>query len=314
MKVALQTVHSWSKDYTIGLRKFATRPSVGLPLWTNGYKWAKMNVSCNMIQDNEVSTTVEVCSQVAESKKRVTKDTFIVTESSSRAITSSQIAEESRADVEKTTVLSESLANVTANVAKPSSTNQRRNRKAVITRSSASQLTRLSVADNTQESLSQSQPSANEADNVAKLSSTNQIRKRKAVTSRSSSSKLTRLSVADNVQESLSQSQPSSNNSDKITKSTSSVPEDINLVNIDSFEKYKGIFSKWTVKISKTDALYMSVCNCPAYLKDYLCKHVIGLGIRLKLISVPSEAKVIPIGEKRKRGRPSKTKPALMLQ
>lgn len=49
-------------------------------------------------------------------------------------------------------------------------------------------------------------------------------------------------------------------------------------------------------------------------LQDYICKHVVGLGIRLKLVSGPTEAKTVPIGQKRKRGRPRKTKPALMVQ
>ena len=46
----------------------------------------------------------------------------------------------------------------------------------------------------------------------------------------------------------------------------------------------------------------------------FICKQVVGLGIQLKLISVPPEAKTVPIDQKRKRGRPAKTKPALIVQ
>lgn len=83
----------------------------------------------------------------------------------------------------------------------------------------------------------------------------------------------------------------------------------------ESFENYKRCFHKWTVTIVKNqNVFYESKCNCPAFLKEYICKHVVGLAIRLKLVSVPPEAKTVPIGQKRKRGRPSKTKPALMIQ
>jgi len=82
----------------------------------------------------------------------------------------------------------------------------------------------------------------------------------------------------------------------------------------ENFETYKKIFSKWTVKLSKSHTMYESSCDCSTYLKEYLCKHIVGLGMRFKLITVPPEAKTVPIGEKRKRGRPSKTKPAWMVQ
>ncbi len=40
------------------------------------------------------------------------------------------------------------------------------------------------------------------------------------------------------------------------------------------------------------------------FLKEYMCKHVLGIAIRLKVFQVCLEAKNIPIGQKRKRGRP----------
>ncbi|PZC85335.1 hypothetical protein B5X24_HaOG201831 [Helicoverpa armigera] len=55
-------------------------------------------------------------------------------------------------------------------------------------------------------------------------------------------------------------------------------------------------------------------CNCPAFYKNYMCKHIIGLTIGVKLANPPPEAKNLLIGQKRKRGRPSKSKPALIIQ
>ncbi len=55
-------------------------------------------------------------------------------------------------------------------------------------------------------------------------------------------------------------------------------------------------------------------CNCPSGLKKPSCKHVLGIRILLKKVKVPDEAKNIPIGAKRKRGRPAKAKKALLHQ
>ena len=54
--------------------------------------------------------------------------------------------------------------------------------------------------------------------------------------------------------------------------------------------------------------------TAPAFLKNYICKHVVGMGIRLKQCKPPAAAKTVPIGEKRKRGRPAKAKTALLVQ
>jgi hypothetical protein len=57
-----------------------------------------------------------------------------------------------------------------------------------------------------------------------------------------------------------------------------------------------------------------SKCNCPAFLKNYICKDVVGMGIRLKQCKPPAAAKSVPIGQKRKRDRPAKAKKALLVQ
>jgi len=56
------------------------------------------------------------------------------------------------------------------------------------------------------------------------------------------------------------------------------------------------------------------LCTCPKFLKAYICKHLLGIAIRLKLVCPPLEARNLEIGKKRNRGRPSKAKKALIKQ
>lgn len=55
-------------------------------------------------------------------------------------------------------------------------------------------------------------------------------------------------------------------------------------------------------------------CDCCNGFKLFVCEHMIGIALRLKVASAPPEAKTIPIGQKRKPGRPKKSKPALVFQ
>lgn len=55
-------------------------------------------------------------------------------------------------------------------------------------------------------------------------------------------------------------------------------------------------------------------CHCRNFFKEFICEHVIGIALRLKIVSAPNEAKIIPLGQKRKRGRPAKSKLALVVQ
>nr|XP_049693186.1 uncharacterized protein LOC110379661 [Helicoverpa armigera] len=81
-----------------------------------------------------------------------------------------------------------------------------------------------------------------------------------------------------------------------------------------TFDEYK----KLSVAFQKTTLPNLDwqkgSCDCPEFFNRYVCKHVLGLAIRLKLTTPPLEAKRIPIGQKRKRGRPAKSKPALIYQ
>jgi hypothetical protein len=79
-----------------------------------------------------------------------------------------------------------------------------------------------------------------------------------------------------------------------------------------TFQQFKKSFSIW--RLEDGSNWNNAKCNCPAFLKNYICKHVVGLGIRLKQCRPPAAAKHVPIGQKRKRGRPAKAKKALLVQ
>lgn len=79
----------------------------------------------------------------------------------------------------------------------------------------------------------------------------------------------------------------------------------------DEFKKYN--YGVWKVTINANN-LRESTCTCPYFLKHEECKHSLGMKIREKLIEPPSEARTVPLGCKRKRGRPSKAKRALLTQ
>jgi hypothetical protein len=84
----------------------------------------------------------------------------------------------------------------------------------------------------------------------------------------------------------------------------------------ETFDKFKiNGFQSWTTILPKDQNDWIKgECNCPSFFKKMLCKHIVGLAIRLKLAVPPPEAKNVPIGTKRKRGRPAKAKKALLVQ
>lgn len=55
-----------------------------------------------------------------------------------------------------------------------------------------------------------------------------------------------------------------------------------------------------------------SICSCPYYAKEYMCKHVIGIAYRLNILSKPEESVEQPIASKNPPGRPKKPKKALI--
>ena len=81
-----------------------------------------------------------------------------------------------------------------------------------------------------------------------------------------------------------------------------------------TFNQFKKSFDIWCSEITNDSDWKTATCTCPAFLKNYICKHIVGMGIRLKRCKPPAAAKTVPIGEKRKRGRPAKSKRALLMQ
>lgn len=84
----------------------------------------------------------------------------------------------------------------------------------------------------------------------------------------------------------------------------------------DTFDEFRvNLFKGWITKvIDNPDEWLNGTCNCPIFLKSYMCKHVLGIAICLKLFQPRFEAKQIPLGQKRKRGRPKLAKKALIRQ
>ncbi|XP_043197811.1 uncharacterized protein LOC122368178 isoform X2 [Amphibalanus amphitrite] len=81
----------------------------------------------------------------------------------------------------------------------------------------------------------------------------------------------------------------------------------------ESFEQYaEQRFAVWAVKAGENGQ--MATCSCPVGMKQRVCKHAITVGVWKGTITIPDVAKHAVIGQKRKRGRPTATRPALVRQ
>ncbi|KAF0295052.1 hypothetical protein FJT64_007364 [Amphibalanus amphitrite] len=71
-------------------------------------------------------------------------------------------------------------------------------------------------------------------------------------------------------------------------------------------------FSMWRVQDTgnRTEAMAMW-CTCPEGLKKFVCKHSLAIGSLFGLIDFSDVARAMPVGRKRKRGRPTLARPAL---
>ena len=72
--------------------------------------------------------------------------------------------------------------------------------------------------------------------------------------------------------------------------------------------------SVYHVDVEKRESVHSFRCSCRVFLKRNLCKHVYGLGSLWGLVEFSEAAKALPIGQKRKRGRPCQAKRALQRQ
>lgn len=81
----------------------------------------------------------------------------------------------------------------------------------------------------------------------------------------------------------------------------------------ETFDEFRlNAFNGWSTTVG--DDWTNGSCNCPHFLKHFMCKHVYGIAMCLKLVTPRFEAKQIPLGRKRKRGRPKLAKKALLRQ
>lgn len=88
----------------------------------------------------------------------------------------------------------------------------------------------------------------------------------------------------------------------------------INATEFKSLDEYREKrFAKfWTVKLDKTAWHTQSLCDCPSFLKNYYCKHVIALALRKKLCKLPKKALTAKITKAvNKKGRVAKSTAAL---
>ena len=103
------------------------------------------------------------------------------------------------------------------------------------------------------------------------------------------------------------------------TKTTEEQIQTVKEMRWTTFDQYKKrAFNIWIVNFPKdtsdmNEKWKEGQCTCPTFLKKFMCKHVIGLSIRLKYVKPPPAAKQVPIGEKRRRGRPNKATKALLV-
>jgi hypothetical protein len=52
-------------------------------------------------------------------------------------------------------------------------------------------------------------------------------------------------------------------------------------------------------------------CTCPVGLKEYSCKHSVGLATKFNLYQVSDPTRIQPLGKRKARGRPKKVSTAL---
>lgn len=85
-----------------------------------------------------------------------------------------------------------------------------------------------------------------------------------------------------------------------------------------SFDDFRKIyFMKCTVSFPAPfdrSTWEQGYCDCADFFKMYTCMHVVGVALRMKFVEAPLEAKNVPIGQKRKRGRPALAKSAFVIQ
>ena len=85
--------------------------------------------------------------------------------------------------------------------------------------------------------------------------------------------------------------------------------------NTKTFDEFRKLqFGTWVITIFDEGTADSSLCSCPYFLKNNICKHALGMLLQLKVVQALEDAKRIPLGQKRKRGKPAKAKRAFLVQ
>lgn len=80
------------------------------------------------------------------------------------------------------------------------------------------------------------------------------------------------------------------------------------------FETYRKTKEKlWVIEYDIINWM-QSRCNCPMFKKQHICKHLIGLAANRKDFNISDACKNVPIGIKRRPGRPKQCKQALIVE
>ena len=104
-----------------------------------------------------------------------------------------------------------------------------------------------------------------------------------------------------------------------IAKNDALTAEDVDSLykkNFESFEDYKvnGHKMIYETKICLSNCLLNSTCTCGEFRDNFMCKHIIGFSLQLKLKACPKEGNSKAIAPKPKPGRIPKAKKALQRQ
>lgn len=83
-----------------------------------------------------------------------------------------------------------------------------------------------------------------------------------------------------------------------------------------SFDEYisYGYQIFWVVKFSSDQWKTSSSCTCPFFLKQHICKHIITIALKEKILECPQSANPLLISARRAGGRPKNAARALMRQ
>ena len=79
----------------------------------------------------------------------------------------------------------------------------------------------------------------------------------------------------------------------------------------DDFVRFES--SIWSIMLNGHE-WRSSKCSCPFFAKNFKCEHIIALAVQAILVEISLSAKVIPLTQKRKRGRSTLSLPALVRQ